>query len=96
MILDSGASDHLIDGKPIPRLRKSTRDCKKLKETTTISTNGKKKVLATATGTICGHIIDQVSKRVAVRISAMFVPGLGRSVDWDAASSPSSKQCNQG
>ena len=52
---------------------------KKLKEPKTIMTNGKK-VFATATGTIWGYIIDQDGKRVPVRISAMFVPGLGRNV----------------
>ena len=42
-------------------------------------TNGKK-VFATTTGTIWGYIIDQAGKRVPVRISDMFVPGLGRNV----------------
>ena len=53
---------------------------KKLKEPKTIITNENKKVLATATGTIWGYIIDQAGKRVPVRVSAMFVPGLGRNV----------------
>ena len=79
MLVDNGASDHLIDEELIPRLRKSMRDYKKLKDPKTIITNGKK-VFATATGTIWGYIIDQAGKRVPVRISAMFVPGLGRNV----------------
>ena len=48
-----------------------------LKEPKAIITNGNKKVFAAATGIIWGYIIDQASKRVPVRISAMFVPGLG-------------------
>ena len=80
MIVDSGASDHLIDEDLIPRLRKSMRDYKKLKEPKTIMTNRNKKVFATATGTIWGYIIDQTGKRVPLCISAMFVPGLGRNV----------------
>ena len=79
MLVDSGASDHLMDEELIPRLRKSMRDCKKLKDPKTIITNGKK-VFATATGTIWGYIIDQAGKRVPFRISAMFVSGLGRNV----------------
>ena len=43
-------------------------------------TNGNKKVFATATGTIWGYIVDKAGKHVPVRISAMFVPGLGRNV----------------
>ena len=42
MLVDSGASDHLIDVKLISRLRKSMRDFKKLKDPKTIMTNGKK------------------------------------------------------
>ena len=80
MLVDSGASDHLIDEELIPRLRNSMRDYKKLKDPKTIMANGNKKVFATATGTIWGYIIDQAGKRVPVRISATFVPGLGRHV----------------
>ena len=54
MLVDSGASDHLIDEELIPRLRKSIRDYKKLKNPKTIITNGNK-VFATATGTIWGY-----------------------------------------
>ena len=80
MIVDSGASDHLIDAELIPRLRKSMRDYKKLKDPKTIMANENKKVFATATGIIWKYIIDQAGKRVPVRISATFVPGLGRHV----------------
>ncbi|CAN0464242.1 unnamed protein product, partial [Laminaria digitata] len=80
MIVDSGASDHLIDQELIPKLRDSMRDYKKLKEPKTIVTAGNEKVFATATGTIWGYIIDQAGQRVPVRISAMFVPGLGRNL----------------
>ena len=80
MIVDSGTSDHLIDEKLIPRLRKSMRDYKKLMKRKTIMTNRNKKVFTTATGTIWGYIIDQAGKRAPLRISAMFVPGLGRKV----------------
>ena len=80
MIVDSGASDHLIDEELIPRLRKSMTDYKKLTDPKTIMANGHKKVFATATGTIWGYIIDQAGKHVPLRISAMFVPGLGGNV----------------
>ena len=80
MLVDSRASDHLIDEELIPRPRKSMRDCKKLKDPKTIMTNGNKKVFATATCTIWGYIIGQAGKRVLVRFSVMFVPGLGRYV----------------
>ena len=80
MLVDSGASDHLIDEELIPRLRKSMRDYKKVNDPKTIMTNGNKKLFAAATGTIWGYIIDQAGKRVRVRISVMFVPGLGRNV----------------
>ena len=80
MLVDSVASDHLIDAELIPRPRKSMRDYKKLKDPKTIMTNGNKKLFATATGTIWEYIIDQAGKRVPVRISASFVPRLGRHV----------------
>ena len=69
-----------MDEELVPRLRKSIRDYKKLKDPKNIMTNGNKKVFATATGTIWGYIIDQAGKRVPVRISATFAPGLGRRV----------------
>ena len=65
MLVDSGASDHLIDEELIPRLRKSMRDNKKLKESKTILTNGKI-LFAKATGTMWGYIIYQAGKRVPV------------------------------
>ena len=78
--MDSGASDDLIDKELIPRLRKRMRDCKKLKEPTTIATNGSK-VYSQQQQAPSG---DTSSIRLAsvfpVRISAMFVPGLGRNV----------------
>ena len=77
MIVDSVASDHLVD---------SMEDYKKLKEPKIIVTAGSKEVLATATGTIWGYIIDQAGQRVPLRISAMIVPGLRRNF------SPPSKQ----
>ena len=80
MTVGSGASSHLIYEELIPRLRKSIRDYKMLKETKAIMTNGNKKVFATARGNICGYIIDQAGKSVPARISAMFVPGLGRNI----------------
>ena len=79
MLVDSGASDHLIDEELIPRLRKRMKDYKRLKEPKIIMTN-EKKVLATATGTILGYIIDRSGKRVSVRTSAMVVLALGRNV----------------
>ena len=79
MLVDSGASDHLIDEELIPRLRKIMRDYEKLKDSKTIMTTVKK-VFATATGTIWGYIIDQAGKRVPLCISVMFVSGLGRNV----------------
>ena len=43
-------------------------------------TNGIRKVFATAAGSIWEYIIDQAAQRVPVRMSAMFVPELGRNV----------------
>ena len=86
MIVDSGASDHLVDDELITRLRDSMNDYNKLKEPKIIVTAGSKEVLATATGTIWGYIIDQAGQRVPLRISAMIVPGLRRNF------SPPSKQ----
>ncbi|CAM9877412.1 unnamed protein product, partial [Laminaria digitata] len=80
MIMDSGASEHLVDNELIPRLRDSMREYKKLKEPKTIVTAGNARVFATATGTIWGCIIDQAGQRVPVRISATIVPGLGRNL----------------
>ena len=81
MLVDSGASDHLIDEELIPRLRKRMREYKTLKDPKTIMANGNNlKVFATSPGTIWGYIIDQAGKRAPVCISAMFVPGLGRNV----------------
>ena len=56
MIVDSGASDHLVDDDLIPRLRNSMKNYKKLKEPKIIVTTGNKEVFATATGTIWGYI----------------------------------------
>ena len=80
MPVDRGTSDHLIDEELILRLRKSMRDYNKLNDPKTILINGKRRIFATATGNIWGYIIDQAGKRAPVRISATFVPGLGRHV----------------
>ena len=80
MNVDSGASDHLVDEELIPRLRDSMQDYEKLKEPKIIVTAGSKEVLATATGTIWGYIIDQAGQRVPVRIYVMIVPRLGRNL----------------
>ena len=80
MIVDSGASDHLIDEELFPRLPKSMRGYKKLKDPKAIMTNGNKKVFATAICTIWGYIINPAGKCVPVRTPAMFVPGLERNV----------------
>ena len=80
MIVDSDASDPLVDDKLISRLRDSMKDYKKLKELKIIVTAGKKGVFATATGTIWGYIIDQAGQRVPVRIYVMIVPRLGRNL----------------
>ena len=80
MIVNSGASDHLVDDELIPRLRDCMEDYKKLKEPKSIITAGSKEAFATPTGTIWGHIIDQAGQRVPVRISAVIVPGLGHNL----------------
>ena len=80
MIVDGGASNHLVDDELIPRRRNSMQDYKKLKEPQIIVTAGDKEVFATTTGTIWGYIIDQAGKRVPVRISAMIVSGLRRNL----------------
>ena len=77
MIVDSGELDYLTGGELIPKLRNSMRDYKEMKEMMTIVAWGNENVFATATGTTWGYIVDQGGQRVHVRISAMFVPGLG-------------------
>ena len=72
MTVDSGASGHLVYDDLTACLRDDIDDYKKLKEPTIIVTAGKKEVLATTTGTICGYIIDQNGQRVRVRTSAML------------------------
>ena len=76
MIVNSGASDHLVDDELIPRLRDSMSDYKELEEPKIIFTAGNKEAFATAPGTIWGYIIDQAGQRVPVGISAMIVSGL--------------------
>lgn len=51
-IVNSGASDHMIDDELIINLRGSMRYFERLKESKTIATAGNAKVFATATGTI--------------------------------------------
>ena len=67
------------------------RDFKKLEEPKTIATNGNKKVFSTATGTIWGYVIVQAGTSVSLFASRPF-----SYLDWNAASPPPSKQCNQG
>ena len=80
MIVGSGASDHLVNGDVIPRLRGNMREYKKLMEAKVVVTAGNKGVSATATGTIWGFIIDQAGQRSPVYISAMIIPGFGSNV----------------
>ena len=76
----SGASDHMIYAELIPRLRNRVKDYKTLKKSKTIGTAGNEKAFATATGIIWVYIVDQAGQRFPGRISAMFVPGLGRNL----------------
>ena len=78
MIVDSGASDHLVDDELITRLRDSMNDYNKLKEPKIIVTAGSNEVIETATGTTWGYTIDQAGQRVPVRISVIIVPGWGQ------------------
>ena len=75
MIVGSGASDHLVNGDLIPRLRDNMREHKTLMEPKVVVTAGNKEVLATATHTIWEFMIDQAGQRVPVCISAMTLPG---------------------
>ena len=78
MLVDSGASDHFIDDELLPGLREGMKEYKTLTEPKPIETADNKKVFATATGTICGHIINQSGEDIPVRISVVVVPGIGR------------------
>ena len=77
MIVGRVASDHLVNGDLIPRMRDNMREYKKLK---VVVTAGNKDVSETATAIIWGCIIDQAGQRVPVCISAMILPGLGSKV----------------
>lgn len=90
MLEDSGASDHLVDNDLVPGMRQSMRDHTEMNCLKPIVTAGNKKVVVTATGTICGYIINQAGWSVPVRISAEVVPGLGR--DLSRGLAPSSKR----
>ncbi|CAN0560803.1 unnamed protein product, partial [Laminaria digitata] len=78
MLVDSGASDHLVDGELIPGLRQGMTEYQKLDQPKPIETTGNMKVFATATGHVCGHIINQSGQPIPVRIFVLIVPGMGR------------------
>ena len=78
MLVDSGASDHFVDEDLVPGLRQRIRGLGILEEPKPIETAGNKKVFVTATGTICGHIINPSGKPLPVRIFVYLVPGMGR------------------
>lgn len=64
MVVDSSASDYLLDDELLPIPQDSTRDFKEVEEPKTIAAAGNEKVFATTTGTIWGYIIDQAGQRV--------------------------------
>ena len=78
MLVDSGASDHFVDDELISGRQQMMRRYRKLDTPKPIVTAGNKKVFATGTGTICGHIINPTGLPIPVRIFALIVPGMGR------------------
>ena len=78
MLVDSGASDHFVDGELIPGLLQCITDNQKLGQPEPIETAGNKKVFATATGTIRRHIINRSGQPIPVHIFVLIVPGMGR------------------
>ena len=67
---NSGASYHFVDEDLVPGLRQRIRGLRILEEMKHIETAGNKKVVTTATGTICGHIVNPSGK--PIRIFAYF------------------------
>ena len=78
MLVDSGASDHFVDSELIRGLQQGMVEYRKLEQPKPIETAGNKQVFATATGKICGHIINKSGPPIPVRIFVMIVPGMGR------------------
>ena len=78
MLVDSGASDHFVDEDLISGLRQRIRGLRILDKPKPIETAGYKKTFATATGIICGQIINPSGEPIPVRIFAYLVPGMGR------------------
>ena len=73
MLVDSGASAHFVDENFIPGLRQRIRGLRIMDKSKLIETAGYKKIIATATGTICERINNLSGEPMPVCIFAYLV-----------------------
>ena len=75
MMVDSGATDNLIDPHPIPRLQEFMNDFKVVTVPHMVSADGGH--VCVATGTVHGTVTDDGGNEQYVSFSVVVVPGLG-------------------
>ena len=80
MLVDSGATDDFFDDKLIPGLADRMTDNTLLDTPKMIVTVRNRELRGTATGILCGTIVDRAGREHRVRFPAFIVPGLGRSI----------------
>ena len=80
MLVGSGATEHFFDDKLIAGLADRMMDHTLLDTPKTIVTTGNRELRRTATGILCGTIVDRAGKEHRVRFPALIVSGLRRHI----------------
>ncbi|CAM9968021.1 unnamed protein product, partial [Ectocarpus fasciculatus] len=80
LLIDTGASENMLDDRLIPGLKEIMREYKKLAKTKVVSVGGDHELNGNATGLIHCTVKDSGGKQQNVLLRGLVVPGLGRNV----------------
>ncbi|CAN0546634.1 unnamed protein product [Ectocarpus sp. 12 AP-2014] len=80
LLVDTGASETMLDDHLIPGLKKIMREYKQLVKPKAITVAGDYELKGTATGLIFCTVKDNRGEKQTVRLRGLVVPGLGRNI----------------
>ncbi|CAB1105885.1 unnamed protein product [Ectocarpus sp. CCAP 1310/34] len=85
LLIDTGASENMLDDRLIPGLKEIMRESKELAKPKVVSVGGGHELDGNATGLIHCTVKDSNGEKKAVLLRGLVVPGLGRNVFSRAA-----------
>lgn len=80
LLVDTGATETMLDDRLIPRLKEIMREYKQLVKPKAITVAGDHELKGTATGVVHCTVKDSRGEQQDVRLRGLIVPGLGRNI----------------